>query len=56
MLKAYRKSIAALVGTVGTWGLVAAEDDRISLVEWFALAVALGTAGAVWGLRNEDVA
>lgn len=47
----YAKSIAALIGAVGTWGATAAQDG-INSVEWFGLLTALGTVLAVWGVPN----
>lgn len=48
------KAIAALLGAVGTWGITALEDNAINGVEWSGLLVALGTAVAVYGLKNGE--
>ncbi|MEO6574240.1 MAG: hypothetical protein ABIP89_10395 [Polyangiaceae bacterium] len=50
----YQKSIAALLGAVGTWGATAAVDGSISLVEWFGLLIALSTAFAVFAVPNQE--
>jgi len=42
------KAVAAALGAVGTWGMTAALDGHISLVEGFGLVFALGTALAVY--------
>lgn len=49
----YTKSIAALLGAVGTWGTTAAQDG-ITQAEWFGLLIALGTALGVWALPNTN--
>ena len=48
----YAKSLAALLGAIGTWGVTAAEDGAISLGEWFGVLIALSTALAVFALPN----
>lgn len=52
---AYKKSIAALLSSVGAWGMAVSADNVISLQEWFALLVALGGSAAVWGLENDKL-
>lgn len=47
----YIKTIVALLGTVGTWGITAS-DGGISSQEWFGLVVALATALGVYALPN----
>lgn len=51
-LPAYKKTIAALVGSVLTWGVVA-QVDGITAAEWWGLAVAAATALGVYGTVNE---
>lgn len=51
-LPAYRKTLAALVGAVLTWG-VTAQDGGIQSQEWWALAVAAATTLGVFGVSNE---
>jgi hypothetical protein len=51
-LPAYRKTIAAIVGAVITWGATA-QDDGIQAVEWWGLAAALATVLGVYGVANE---
>jgi len=48
----YRKSIAALVGALATWGLAAAADGEYTHAEWWGLLAALATVVAVWGSEN----
>ena len=50
------KAVAALLGAVGTWGVTAMEDERVAGSEWFGLLIALGTALAVYGLKNGESA
>lgn len=52
-LPAFRKTIAALVGAVLTWGTVA-QVDGIEGAEWWGLAVAVATALGVYNVTNED--
>lgn len=47
-----RKSIAALIALIGTWGVTAASDGGINAVEWFGLLAVIGGTGAVWGIPN----
>lgn len=49
-----RKSIAALVFTVGTWGVTAFAEGGVNGVEWAGLLVAIGGTAAVWGVPNDD--
>lgn len=51
----YVKTITALLGTVGTWGITAS-DGGISSQEWFGLVVALATAVGVYALPNTSKA
>lgn len=51
-LPAVRKTIAALVGAVLTWGTVA-QVDGIETAEWWGLAVAVATVVGVFGVPNE---
>lgn len=48
----YRKTVAALVGAVLTWGAVA-QVDGITGAEWWGLAIAVATAAGVYGTTNE---
>ena len=48
----YAKTIAALLGAVGTWGATAAQEGGIDGPEWFGLLIALGTVAAVYGIPN----
>lgn len=50
----YRKSIAAFIGAVATWGLAAAEDGVYTQPEWWALLAALAGVVAVWGVPNDS--
>ena len=52
-LPALRKTAAALVGAVLTWGTVA-QVDGITTAEWWGLAVALATAVGVYSVTNES--
>ena len=54
MFARYRKSIAALIGTLSTWGLAAGADGVYTQLEWWGLVAAFGTVVAVWGVPNED--
>lgn len=49
----YRKSLAALIGTVATWGAAAAATGGVTPAEWWGLLAALGTVVAVWGVPND---
>lgn len=49
----YVKTIAALLGAVGTWGTTAAQDG-ISQAEYFGLLVALATALGVYAFPNTN--
>lgn len=48
----YMKTIAAVLGTIATWGTTAAATDGISPVEWYGLLAALAGALAVFGVPN----
>ena len=48
----YYKTIAALLGAVGTWLTSVLADGQIRPDEWGGLFVALGTVAAVWGVPN----
>lgn len=48
----YVKFIAAIFGTIATWGLTAAVDGKIDLVELFGLLAALAGSLAVFQLPN----
>lgn len=50
-LPRYRKSLAALLLAIGTWGVTAAPNG-ISAVECFGLLVALGTGLGVRQVAN----
>lgn len=52
-MSTYRKAIAALLGSIGTWGMTAAAEGGITGAEWFGLLAVLGTTSAVWGLPND---
>lgn len=49
----YRKSIAALLTAVATWGATAAADGSFDAIEWSGLLGALATVVAVWGVPND---
>lgn len=49
----YAKSIAAVIGAIATWGITAASDNSITLVEWFGLLGALATVVAVYSVPNQ---
>jgi len=48
----YAKAIAALLGAVSTWGVTAAADGAITLVECFGLVGAIGAVVAVFAATN----
>lgn len=48
----YAKAVAALLGTISTWGVTAIADEGINGIEWFGLLGALGTIAAVYGIPN----
>lgn len=52
-LPAYRKTLAAIVGAVLTWGSVA-QDGGIQATEYWGLAVAVATAIGVFSVPNEE--
>lgn len=51
-MRAYVKTVIALLGGVSAWGITAAADNNITLVELFGLCGALGTALGVYALPN----
>lgn len=51
-MNAYRKTIAAVVGVVITWG-VTAQPDGIEAAEWWGLAAAVAGAFGVFQVANE---
>lgn len=52
-MNAYRKTIAAVIGSVLTWGLTAhMPDGSIDRGEWWGLAVAIATAVGVFAVPN----
>jgi hypothetical protein len=54
MLAQYRKTVAAVVGVVLTWGGVAyVPDAHVSRSEMYALAVALATVLGVFAVPND---
>jgi len=53
MLARYRKSVAALLGSVATWGLTAGADGTYDQVELWGLLAALAAVFAVWGTPND---
>ena len=48
----YMKTIAAILGTVSTWGITAGSSEGISGVELYGLLGALSGAFAVYGIPN----
>jgi hypothetical protein len=48
----YVKTIAAILGTVSTWGITAAADSGIDAVEWYGLLGALAGTLAVFSFPN----
>lgn len=48
----YAKAVAAFFGAISTWGLTAAVDGSIDLVECFGLLGALAAVLAVFGVPN----
>lgn len=54
-LKAYKKSIAAIVGALISWAqlVVFSTTENITAPEWIALAIGLATAFGVYQLSNE---
>lgn len=53
-LAAYRKTIAALVGSIIGWGFTA-QPGGIDGVEWWGLALAAATALGVYQAPNEPL-
>lgn len=49
----YIKTIAAILGGVSTWGITAAADNAITLVETFGLLGVLSTCLAVYAFPNQ---
>lgn len=56
-LPAYRKTVAAVVGALITWGtlVVVSQETRITAAEWLALAGGLATALGVYTVPNEPL-
>lgn len=53
-LGAYRKTGAAVIGSVLTWtGAAYVPDGHITRPEWYALALALATALGVYAVTND---
>lgn len=52
-LPAYRKTVAAVIGAVITWGGTA-QVDGIDGAEWWGLAFAVATVLGVFGVANEQ--
>lgn len=54
-LKAYKKTIAAVVGALISWGqlVIFSASESITSSEWLALAIGLATAFGVYQLANE---
>lgn len=50
----YVKTICAVLGGVSTWGLTAAADNAITLVECFGLLGVLSTCLAVYAFPNKE--
>lgn len=50
----YRKTLAAIIGAVVTWGLTA-QSDGIDGAEWWGLAAILATALGVYQAPNEPL-
>lgn len=48
----YSKAIAALLAAISTWGLTAAVDNSITLVEYFGLLGAVAAAVTVYATPN----
>lgn len=48
----YAKAIAALFGSVSTWGIAVAPDG-INSAEWFGLLGVIGTVMAVYAIPNK---
>lgn len=49
----YMKAIVAVLGGISAWGITAAVDNSISLVELFGLLGALATALGVYAVPNK---
>lgn len=52
----YIKTIVALIGSLATWGIAAAEDNAYSQVELWGAVLALATAAGVYALPNKPPA
>lgn len=48
----YVKTVVALLGSLATWGITAAEDNTYSQVELWGAVLALATAAGVYALPN----
>lgn len=53
-MKLYVKFLIALLGGIGAWGVTAAADNGITLVEWFTMLGPISTALAVLAFPNEQ--
>jgi hypothetical protein len=53
-VKAYAKSLIALLGAVSTWGVTAVAENGIDGTEWFLLLGAVATALGVWAVPNVE--
>lgn len=50
----YRKAIICGLGTLATWGITAAADEKYSQVElWGGLSAVVATVGLVYGIPND---
>lgn len=52
-LAKYWKTVAGLLGAISTWGVTAAADGHITMVEGFGLLGVLATAGFVYQVKNQ---
>lgn len=48
----YMKTIAALLGSIATWGVAAGEDGILTMVEYFGLLGVLATVVGVYAIPN----
>lgn len=55
-LSRYAKTVAAVVGTIATWGATASADGTITQVEWWGLLAALAAVVGVYGVPNRPPA
>lgn len=56
-LPAYRKTVAAIIGALITWGsvIVTSAASQITSSEWLLLAGSLATAIGVYAAPNETI-